>query len=913
MNDFVVFAFLGRRVRMAVRLLCQCLYMASVLAVGDHGLFAKEPSSARSPAGAKRRVLENQDLRYALSVEDGHVAARQVENRRTGKTLTLPAEQFRLEFQDGTAMSSLDCKASLEGGANKAELLFTGQTGIEVRVGYALPPGKAYLRKQISVRRTGGPERRLLVADLENWKGVPAAWNSMHADRYPFGSHPIYCEDFWAGVEFVAAFNEYGPDGFVLRSRPGGSRLGPEWLDLHSTVIGVAERGQVRPAFLRYVDDIRLAPARMTCCYNSWWTLPKQFSEQDLLGLAAELKRRLFDPHGVFFDVVAIDAGWSAPQSIWEVNRQRLPEGFDPLRRIVESAAGRLGLWISPSAFYVLATDCDWAGRNGFTVVQQPYGRQTMTGLSLADPAYLSKTKLQLQRLVRENGFAHVKFDGLIPREEKPHHDLLPGDDSVEPLAAHALELLTAAKQANPELVTEPTFLNSWFTYISPWAIKYADNLFGNAGGDYPRAIGPAPDYRESCTNAREWYIFSSLDEVWLPQNALQYFDVIHCDAAHGLSNHLAMAVGRGRFFLPVYANPKFISDAEWKLFAGLLRWARANRELLRQTIVLPSRVERGEPYGYAHWQGRRGMLVVRNPSNESKVYKLHLRAAGAPAELTDAVCYTQYPYRKGITAGVDSAAQISIPLQPWELAFVAVTPRSELREPVALGARWYCDGQGKMQVCAAPGATAVKVLRPGGVEASHLISGPLAGAPAGRVLAKSVRPLPEAQRLQVQGKRVPSAAFDVECSVSLAPGSTRGKVLLLVHFPSRRHAPCKCSATVNGEPAPLEERSSAGQLGYAGGTHGFNPKSYWAGMIPYECEWTWQLCDVKPGESRVRFQGAAARPDVKLGLWLWSDRDCSAQQPLPMACTVPEMPQYEDLLERQGICLLAPEQPEKP
>jgi len=55
----------------------------------------------------------------------------------------------------------------------------------------------------------------------------------------------------------VAAFNEYGPDGFLLRSRPGGPRLGAQWLDPHSTVIGVAESGQVRAAFLRYVDDVR--------------------------------------------------------------------------------------------------------------------------------------------------------------------------------------------------------------------------------------------------------------------------------------------------------------------------------------------------------------------------------------------------------------------------------------------------------------------------------------------------------------------------------------------------------------------------------------------------------------------------------------------------------------------------------
>ena len=400
------------------------------------GLIAVGAGSFACSLAAERCVLENPHLRYVLSVENGRAAARRLENRLTGRAFSLPAEHFRLQFQDGTALSSLECQASLRGGADHAELLFSSEAAVEVRVRYTLAPGKAYLRKQISLRQANGPARRLIVAELDSGQGAKAAWSSMRADRYPFGSHPIYCDDLWAGVEFVAAFNEYGPDGFLLRSRPGGPRLGPQWLELHSTVIGVAEPGQVRAAFLRYIDDVRAAPARMTCCYNSWWTLPKRFAEQDMLDLAADLKRRLFDPHQVFFDVVAIDAGWSKPQSIWEVNKDFLPQGFEPLRRIVESAQGKLGLWISPSAFYVSATDCDWAGRNGFTVVHHPYGRSGLTGLSLADPAYLSKTKDQLQRLIRENGFAHVKFDGFIPLEDKPHHDLLPGDDSVEPLAA---------------------------------------------------------------------------------------------------------------------------------------------------------------------------------------------------------------------------------------------------------------------------------------------------------------------------------------------------------------------------------------------------------------------------------------------------------------------------------------------
>ena len=338
------------------------------------------------------------------------------------RKISLPAEQFRLEFLDGTVVSSLECTAKPAGGVGDGDLLFSSDKGIAIRVRLALAPGKAYLRKQISVRRTGGPQRRLIVAELENWRGVKAAWTSMRADRYPFGSHPIYCEDLWAGVEFVAAFNEYGPDGFVLRSRPGGTRLGAEWLDLHSTVIGVAEPGRVRQAFLRDIDDIRAAPARMTCCYNSWWTLPKRFTEHDLLDLAAELKRRLYDPHKVFFDVVAIDAGWSDPQSIWQVNRQFLPQGFGPLRRTSSRPRGGWACGSRPAPFTSwppIAIGPAQRFHGGEARLRPLAGDRPVAGrsrVSVADQGPVAAAGAR-------NGFAHVKFDGLIPLEDVIFHD----------------------------------------------------------------------------------------------------------------------------------------------------------------------------------------------------------------------------------------------------------------------------------------------------------------------------------------------------------------------------------------------------------------------------------------------------------------------------------------------------------
>lgn len=870
-------------------------------------------SSATALAQRQECVLESPSLRYGVTVDGVAVQGRTLLNRLTGKTFTPPTEEFRLEFLGGTVVRSSQCPVSLSCGKGNTELLFScgvgPAAGLEVRVRYTLPPGKAYLRKQIAVRQREGKPLRLMVADLENWSGVKRDWDSMHADRCFFGSHPIFCEDVWAGVEFVAAFNQYSRDGLVLRSRPGGPWLSDQWLELHSTVVGVAREKQVRAAFLEYIEDIRLAPPRMVCCYNPWWTLPSRFNEQELLALARDLKRQLFDKHGLFFDVVAPDAGWARLQSIWEIDPGELPQGFARVREIVESAGGRLGLWMSPSSIYPISVDHNWARRNGFTLVnQRMFWGSTLTGISLADPKYRLKTKEELRRLIRENQFAHIKFDGLLCSEEVAHHDLLPGDDSVEPLAAHALELIAAAKEAHPNLVAEPTFLNSWANYISPWIVKYADTVFGNSGGDYPRAMGPAPDYREACTNAREWYIFSSLDEVWLPQNVLQYFDIIHCDAAAGLPNHLAMAIGRGRFFLPAYVNPKYVSEDEWTLFAGLLRWARSQQAVLRNTIVLPSRVELGEPYCYAHWLGKRGILAIRNPSNETKVYRLDLRAAAAPGDLVDGVCYTQYPFRKGLAAGVDHATVIPVRLAPWELLFVEIVPRTELREPVAIGARWYRDAQGRMRIAANSGVAQVQVLQPGAAAITCDVTAAVATEPVGSVRSTAVTPIPKEQWLQVRGKPRSTVRFDVDCSVSPGTGCTAGKVLLLLEFPGREHAASTCTAKVNGRNTALEMLCSAGHIGYAGGTHGFNPKSYWASLIPYESEWTWYICPLGAGESRVHFSGTAAMPQVRIKSWVWSDRDCAAhEKTLPIVCPAPAMPQRGERIERCGVRIMQP------
>jgi hypothetical protein len=570
--------------------------------------------------------------------------------------------------------------------------------------------------------------------------------------------------------------------------------------------------------------------------------------------------------------------------------------------------------------------DYDWAEKNGY-VVLRPNGAKP--GVSLADPRYREQTKAALRKLVRENKLAHIKYDGFLAEEDRPHHGLLPGIDSVEPLAEYSLELLRASKQENPDLVTEPTYMNSWVNYISPWILMYSDTIFANGGGDLPPGMTPAPDYREAATTAREWYIFSSLNEVWAPQNAVHYFDIVHVDAKEGFPNHAAMAFGRGRFFVPTYVNPKVMNADDWRIYAGMLKWARANAEILRHTLVIPSDVAAGEPYIYAHWDGKRGILAVRNPSNESKTFTVDLARAGAPRELAGAICYAQYPCRTGIAEGLTGASTFSLSLDPWELVFLEIVPRAALKEAVAMGGRWKPGANGTMSVIPDRGVAKVRVLEPGGRERSVAVKARNVERPAGKIRSQSVRPVTEEEcltgaefrlpeftfhypaefgseeirKLEAgrKQKKFPTVAFELECEVSI-PAASRGQVLLLVQFPGREYCPSTCSAWMDGARVDTEPRPSSVRYGYYMGSMSKD----WKATLQLEGEWCWYIAAASGGRHRLRFSGKAGHASPRLGVWVWAEHDLEHQAiSVPVSCGEPAMPQYRAGVERDGVRII--------
>jgi hypothetical protein len=163
---------------------------------------------------------------------------------------------------------------------------------------------------------------------------------------------------------------------------------------------------------------------------------------------------------------------------------------------------------------------------------------------------------------------------------------------------------------------------------------------------------------------------------------------------------------------------------------------------------------------------------------------------------------------------------------------------------------------------------------------------------------------LPEANWLQQGGKPLPTASFELDSEISIPNGAMRGQALLLLEFPGKVHFPSTCACEVNGHAAALKESSSVSQIGYDIAT----ADSPYRDLLPHISRWTWYISELESGSSRVKFSGTLPFENCRLGLWVWADWDLSQQSvPVELECPEPAMPQYQEHLNRGGICILSP------
>ena len=269
-----------------------------------------------------------------------------------------------------------------------------------------------------------------------------------------------------------------------------------------SLVIGVSPSGQLRRAFLYYLEYERAHPYRAFLHYNSWYDIspwhfpasgwdPYAMNEANSLDAIRTFGERLIKPHGVVMDSMVFDEGWDDIDSLWGFHRG-FPQGFTPHAALCRQYGTALGAWLSPLGGGVKAKE----HRVAFGTAQ---GYETnAAGLSLAGPKYYAAFKAVCLRMMHEYGVNHFKFDG-IARGGTVKSTMAAGAGADFMLDTDALRrLMLELRMENPALFINFT-TGSW---PSPFWLQHADSVWRQGHDSGSRGEGPpqqrALTYRDS-------------------------------------------------------------------------------------------------------------------------------------------------------------------------------------------------------------------------------------------------------------------------------------------------------------------------------------------------------------------------------------------------------------------------------
>ncbi len=547
------------------------------------------------------------------------------------------------------------------------------QPPVKVRQLFSFCGDNRTLRIQTSLRAVGAPVTIQRTGLLE----LKITGQNFRITAPELVSSPIFGDRIFAGVEHPSVWCQADKDAFYLAQHAYTPVTG-QWVELPAAVFGAASDSDVeiaggealRRAFIRYLDTVRVKPKDMHVHYNDWWTAPVPSSEQFVLGNIAELKKGLYDPTGFFFDSYALDAGWSNTHSVWEMDAKQFPQGFAPLRNALESIGSHVGLWISPSSMYSFALDNNWLNSAGYEVM--PHPTLGLTACLAKGGKYQTAFKNAAVKHADEGHLAHMKFDGFIPQCEVASHGHKTGPESWLPIAEGLMDVFDALRERHPDIAMEPTC----FGYSpSPWWLMHVPFIIGPFGDDCPRGRCPCPDWMEALTTARDIENLKGRNAFLMPSAALQCFDIIvQCPGA--FQNHAVMAIGRGRWFISCYINPKFMDAGEWRFFADLMRWARANREFLQEPMPIGGDPEKRQAYGYAYRSPDREIYCLRNPWIEEASFTLPAPTDGIPSS-SARVVRMLYPRQAILQNVAPNTAVNAITLGPCETAMIEVIQRS--------------------------------------------------------------------------------------------------------------------------------------------------------------------------------------------------------------------------------------------
>jgi hypothetical protein len=892
--------------------------------------------------------LGNEQLELQFQRKDNQVVAHQLVNKISGRTIPITEDDFSLGIEGRKPLSAADfafqeaADERIPGGRRLTLHLAGKAPSARLDVIYELGDRDFFLRRRLELVPTGP----LPLREVDMWRvGLEGECSFQECavpiylqlgpewrfnDKHQGFGFPVFLEDTFWGLEYPAGYNHYEKGLMTLRHFPG--RTVADRFVSKTAVLGVAEPGQAARRFRQYLDSVMGARSTppLFFAWKTWVTLMPP-TEANCLAIADDFRRNLHDATGARFDSFALDDGWDKKDSLWDIDAGRFPRGFEPLIAALQPMETGLGLWMSPSTGYGHA---DWGAAQG-------YKKNAWTWLLCqSDPNYRRDMVKAVTGLAKKYNVNYFKFDGFCaPCDAEGHNHHLPGNYAKEANTDAYLELLAAVRKTQ-----RGSFINlTTGVWASPWWLQYADSVWDQVYDGWPPGIAPTPELAYSQITDRDAVFRKRCREnPWFPPEALEDLGV-WAEDYNFMDEQIMTVLGRGCRLISFYVDPRrgAAGERDWIFLGSAINWARHNGEILRHTRMILGDPMEHEPYGYAHFQGERGILVLRNPFVTPQTVKIKLdESAGwvrVEAEKNDKrplVARIVYPYHQTLPSLLHYGDELTAELNAYETLFIHVAPL-ERSGTVFLGARYEeAERSGNNVSCTVYG-------RPG-----EQLLFPIAGATQpskvrwnGRLVAPTTTPhgleLPlvmegTPQTCRVEGGKLSTQATDEgwritgNC-VAAVPEGTRATMHLLWALPV---VPCpqaaklsntsfqliddaaekqalrqqaakladtkpRCSATVNGAPAKVAVVNS--KL--------YNPTNVGDHRLYAEyppAAWVWFKFDIPAGRSEVAVavecpKGDAPEMQAKTGWWLWTENPLrkgtltlSYDKPLPSAAAEP-------------------------
>lgn len=478
------------------------------------------------------------------------------------------------------------------------------RSGLRVRWSLELRDGSEYLRQSFSFE---APDHDLKMHRVRLIDLTPSSASDLRIVGTVAGS-PIVTGDFFLGFEHPLSVSRV-VRGEAVAELERVLPLTKGQSITYSSVVGIAPKGQLRRAFLTYIERERAHPYRTFLHYNSWYDLGyfTPYDEAGALDRVQAFGQELHEKRGVIMDSFLFDDGWDDHASLWSFN-SGFPHGFVKVHEEAQKYGFAPGVWMSPWGGYWKPKQerVKFGAAQGFEIVDG--------GFALSGPKYYERFRDVCLKMIREQGINQFKFDGTGNADR-----VVPGSHFDSDFDA-MIHLIGDLREAKPDIYINLTT----GTTASPFWLRYADSIWRGGEDDDFAGVGTK---RERWITYRDAQTFENIVSKGplFPLNSLMLHGIIYArydkrlndDPGNDFANEVHSYFGSGTQLQELYLTPDLLSPKAWDMLAEAARWSRDNAEVLKDTHWVGGDPAWLQVYGWASWSKGKSILVLRNPSDK--------------------------------------------------------------------------------------------------------------------------------------------------------------------------------------------------------------------------------------------------------------------------------------------------------